>query len=220
MPRTQRDLLRIAGWCGLAAVALTLLVAWHGTPLPGDVRVIREFQGIRLLDNNETWINVFGRIQWQAVTVLVALLLAAFGPALGLRAGSQKERLLAAWTMLLALALRVLSNPLKEMAQAERPTTDFHIRVTADFAGYGFPSGHVYGDILVYGALAVVAPILFGRGAGAAVRVFTVALIVLAGPARMAVGAHWPSDVLGGYLWGVAALCVALVGGRRLSGQK
>ncbi len=152
--------------------------------------------------------------------VAAALVLAAFGPWLGLRTGGQDDPLAAAWTVLVATGLRVFSGPLKDMAQAQRPSTDFHVKVTQDFPGYGFPSGHVYGDVLMYGALAVVAPMLLGRGAGTAARVFFLAVIVLSGPMRMAVGAHWPSDVLGGYLWGVAALCLAIAGGRRLAGRR
>ncbi len=212
--------MRLAAWCGTAALALTLLVAWHGTPLPGDVRVIRDFQDRRVLDDNAAWVNALGRYHWQLAGVAAALALAALGPWLGLRAGAQKDRLAAVWTVLLGLGLRIFSGPLKDMAQAQRPTTDFHVKVTADFPGYGFPSGHVYSDVLMYGALAVIAPSLLGRGAGTAVRVFFCAVIVLAGPMRMAVGAHWPSDVLGGYLWGAAALCLAVAGGRRLAGQR
>lgn len=212
--------MRFAAWCGGAAMALTLLVAWHGTPLPGDVRVIREFQGIRPLDQNADWVNALGRYHWQLAGVAAALVLAAFGPWLGLRGGNQKERLTVVWTVLIALGLRVLSGPLKDMAQTKRPSTDFHVKVTQDFPGYGFPSGHVYGDVLMYGALAALAPLLLGRGAGSAARVFFIAIIVLSGPARMAVGAHWPSDVLGGYLWGAAALCLAVAGGRRLAGNR
>jgi undecaprenyl-diphosphatase len=220
MPKTEKDLMRFAAWSGGSALVLTLLVAWHGAPLPGDVRVIREFQGIRPLDENAGWVNALGRYHWQLAGVVAALVMAAFGPWLGLRAGGQRDRLAAVWTVLVALGLRILSGPLKDMAQAQRPSADFHVKVTQDFAGYGFPSGHVYGDVLMYGALAVIAPLLIGRGAGAAARVFFVAVIVLSGPMRMAVGAHWPSDVLGGYLWGLAALCLAVAGGRRLAGQR
>lgn len=220
LPRTQAELLRAAAWSGLAALALSLFVAWHGTPIPGDVRVIREFQGIRPLDQNESWVNAMGRFHWQTAALAAGLLLAAIGPWLGLRAGAQKDRLTAVWTLLAAFGLRIFSTPLKEMAQAQRPSAEFHVRVTADFPGYGFPSGHVYSDVLIYGALAVIAPSIIGRTWGAAVRVACVAIIVLSGPSRMSVGAHWPSDVVGGYLWGAAALCLAVAIGRRLGGQR
>jgi membrane-associated phospholipid phosphatase len=35
-------------------------------------------------------------------------------------------------------------------------------------------------------------------------------VIMLMGPARVYVGAHWPSDVLGGYLWGSLLLLLVL----------
>ncbi|MEO8540333.1 MAG: phosphatase PAP2 family protein [bacterium] len=218
--RSQRDLMRAAAYSGGAALALTLYIAWHGTPAPGDIDVITWFQDIGFFSNNASWVNALGTFEWQALSLAVALLCAALGPRLGLHGGSVGERTAAVWAFVLAFALRMFSTPLKEMAQANRPSLDFHVRVTADFPGYGFPSGHVFSDVLVFGAIAVFAPRLIGAGAGAAVRVACVAVLVLAGPARMAVGAHWPSDVLGGYLWGIAALCVAVAGGRRLAGQR
>lgn len=211
--------MRLAATCGGSALVLTLYVAWHGTPVPGDVRVIREFQDIGFVYDNQGWVNALGRYPWQVTLAVVAIVVAALGNRIGL-AASPKDRMVAIWTLLVALALRILSNPLKEMAQATRPSLDFHIRVTEDFAGYGFPSGHVYGDVLMYGALAVVAPRIAGAALGAAVRVFCLVIIVMSGPARMTIGAHWPSDVVGGYLWGAAALCLAVAGGRRLAGQR
>lgn len=119
--------------------------------------------------------------------------------------------------LIAAMVLRVGVGPLKAAVQAERPSTAYDLTVVQNFDGYGFPSGHVYSDVLMFGVLAVIAPLLMGRAGGAALRVLCVAIIVLAGPARMVVGAHWPSDVLGGYLWGATALCIAVVVGRRLS---
>jgi undecaprenyl-diphosphatase len=211
--------MRLAAWCGGFALALTLYVAWHGTPVPGDVRGIRELQDIGFFYHNQAWVNALGLYPWQVFLAVATILVAALGKRIGVPA-SPKDRMIAIWTLLLALALRILSNPLKEMAQATRPSLDFHIRVTQDFPGYGYPSGHVYGDVLMYGALAVVAPRLAGAALGAAARVFCVAIIVMSGPARMTIGAHWPSDVLGGYLWGATALCLAVAGGRRLAGQR
>jgi undecaprenyl-diphosphatase len=217
---SQRDLMRVAAYSAGVALLLTLYVAWHGTPIPGDVAVIRKFQAVGFFDDNERWVNALGLFSWQVGLVALGLLIAAFGPAAGLTAGSRQQRTAAIWSLLIALGLRVLSTPLKEMAQAKRPSLDFHVRVNAEFPGYGFPSGHVYSDVLIFGTLAVVAPRLVGPAAGAAVRVLCLAVIVLAGPSRMSIGAHWPSDVLGGYLWGTAALCLAVAGGWRMAGKR
>jgi membrane-associated phospholipid phosphatase len=65
-----------------------------------------------------------------------------------------------------------------------------------------FPSGHAAGAMLV---LLLAAMLLGGRGyIGAAV-----ALAVLIGLSRIAMGVHWPSDVVGGWLFGSG---VAMVG--------
>lgn len=212
--------MRLAAVSGIAALVLTLAVAWHGTPLPGDLRVIREFQGVQFFRDNEGWVNALGAYEIHVGIVAGGLVVAAFGTRMGLKAAGQVERTAAIWTLLMALGLRVLSTPLKDATEASRPSLDFTIRVTEDFPGYGFPSGHVFGDMLIFGALAVVAPRLVGPGLGAAVRVLCIAILVLCGPSRMSVGAHWPSDVLGGYLWGLAGLCVAVVGGWRLAGRR
>ncbi len=66
--------------------------------------------------------------------------------------------------------------------------------------GGGYPSGHVLGQVLVYGFLFAFAPRLVGRGPTVAMRAACLALIALGGAQRAYVGAHWPSEVLGGAL--------------------
>jgi undecaprenyl-diphosphatase len=76
--------------------------------------------------------------------------------------------------------------------------------------GDTFLSGHVLGQVLVYGLLFVYARRLFSSTAIVlVVRAFCALVIVLGGPARMYVGAHWASDVAGAML--LAALYLAPV---------
>jgi len=68
--------------------------------------------------------------------------------------------------------------------------------------GYSFPSGHSTGSAAVYGSLP-----RYKKGKKA---LFVIALIVplLVGFSRVVVGAHYPTDVLVGWLVGVAALFI------------
>ncbi len=213
----ERHLLQVAAVCGLVALLLTFYVAWHGTPLPGDVDVARWAQDRSLANRFERPINVLGTFPTQLVVVIVAMILASFGQRLGITTATVQERTVAVWSLVAALVLRSASAPLKAMAQAERPSAGFDLHIAHQFPGFGFPSGHVLSDVVVYGTVAVIAPIILGRSVGSAARVFCLAILLLAGPARIAVGAHWPSDVFGGYLWGLAALCLGLAFARKLA---
>lgn len=204
------DTFHLAGITGSIAFVLTLLVSWQGTPIGGDIRLIREVQQLDPLRGNEGWVNAMGTMELQFLFVLAAVTAAAWGSRLPLTVGAAHERTFAIWVLVSAVCLRFMNYPLKVAAQAERPFDGLGIHVARDFAGYGFPSGHVYSDVLIFGALALVAPVIVGRAAGTAVRVVCVAIILMAGPARMVVGAHWPSDVVGGYLWGICALSLAV----------
>jgi undecaprenyl-diphosphatase len=83
-----------------------------------------------------------------------------------------------------------------------RPLAE-QVRVTEQATGLGFPSGHAMSAALVFGTLAYLA---MGGIAHITLRRAVVgvclALILLTGYGRVYVGAHWPSDVLGGWLWG------------------
>jgi len=73
----------------------------------------------------------------------------------------------------------------------------------------GFPSGHAFGETIVYGLVILYAGRLVPwKPAAWALRAVCAAEILLGGPARMYTGAHWPSDVLGAML--LAALYLAL----------
>ena len=113
------------------------------------------------------------------------------------------------------LALNVL---VKHAFQRPRPMLDDPLLTLET---YSFPSGHVAGSTLVYGLLVVLA---FRRTTRSGTR-----LLVLAGAAaaiglvaftRLYLGVHYLSDVIAGFLEGVAwlALCLSaleILWGRR-----
>ncbi len=120
--------------------------------------------------------------------------------------------------VLAAAVSQFLGLLLKAAADSPRPTPDL-IRVTAASDGAGFPSRTTMAALLAYGTMFYLAT-RPGNTSRPAVRWPMVAVFVLAillvGYERIAVGAHWPSDVLGGYLFGGAILLLLIAAHRRL----
>jgi len=201
-------LLQYAAICGLVAMALTLWVGGSGAPLPGDVWLARRVQEAPGMGDLARGVNAAGDWPWQFAVVTVSATAIWFHRE---RRRRRKEALLA---LAAALALLLWDQLLKAIVRSPRPAADFGIRVDYLRDSYGFPSGHVYSDVVVYGTIAVLAASFLPKWWAMALRAAVLALLVLAGPARVYVGAHWPSDVIGGYLWGAAALLMAVAFGR------
>lgn len=108
--------------------------------------------------------------------------------------------------VLAASLARLLNTLLKAVINSPRPTVDL-IGITEEASGFGFPSGHAMGAVLFFGSLIIVTPaVVRRRWLALLLQAMAVLLILVTGFGRVATGAHWPSDVLGGYLWGVLLL--------------
>jgi len=121
------------------------------------------------------------------------------------------------WEALLLLAsvlARLVNAGVKELVERPRPTEDLVV-VKEGPSNPAFPSGHADGAILLYGllfyfiTLFVPHPILRRVGQAACLWV-----ILFTGMERVFVGAHWPSDVLGGYYLGGLMLAVLIAAHR------
>ena len=115
--------------------------------------------------------------------------------------------------MLIALTSQVLGTIVKGTVQRPRPTPE-EAQITGPIAGsFSYPSGHVLTYIVVLGLIALlILDVLpasgWARRRDQALCALCMALIVLIGPSRVALGQHWPMDVVGAYLLGGAVLAL------------
>jgi len=104
---------------------------------------------------------------------------------------------------------RLAQGLLKEAVGRPRPSADL-IRVQEHQSSFSFPSGHVVTALALFGLLFLLVPVLIRRPLPRlAVQGFCLFVVLGMGPASVYTGAHWPSDVLGGYV--VGGLYLALV---------
>jgi len=91
----------------------------------------------------------------------------------------------------------------KILVDRPRPVVDHPV---ATAWGKSFPSGHAMSSTVTYGALLLTfLPVLPGRRRAAAV-VATAALVLVIGSSRLILGVHFLTDVIGGYVLGLAWL--------------
>lgn len=196
---------RLLGLYALLLILFGLLALWvHIHPiLPLDVAISREFQ-----DNPSPWL----RISMLAISapgiplILWALILAA--AALFWKAGLRLE---AVCLVALSAVSGLLNLALKLLIARPRPSGNL-IHVFAITSGKSFPSGHVMAYIAFCGLLFSFSLLLFTdkHWWRPILLVVCVLMIVLIGPARIYLGDHWASDVLGAYLIGLALLGLTL----------
>ncbi|MCC7363188.1 MAG: phosphatase PAP2 family protein [Dehalococcoidia bacterium] len=108
-------------------------------------------------------------------------------------------------------ATGAVNSVIRELVGRSRPFDTTELTRVADANDWvSFPSGHVVGAVLLWGFVFVLARELRWRPVRWAVKGFAVGVIVLSGPARLWLGAHWVSDVAAGYAVGGLALTLVL----------
>src|SRR6266540_946500 len=107
------------------------------------------------------------------------------------------------------LAVRVLQEGAKYIFNEPRPVASL-IRVTEFPSNPGYPSGHVTGTTALFVLIFVFSPLVLGPRLTFAARAFSIFMVAWIPFARIWVGAHWPTDCVGGYLFATLYLIPVL----------
>lgn len=181
----------------VVAIGLTLL-ARATSRLPGDLRLARAIQDSAFPEPLAEALNALGT-GWPAVLVVIAI--AALFAVFRLRGLGP--------VFIAATVFGFVSAPLKIVAGRPRPDASL-LDVSEQVAGLSFPSGHALHATVSFGLLAfLLESVALPTAVRRTLQAGCLLVVLLTGASRVYVGVHWPSDILGGYLWGgliVAAL--------------
>ena len=108
----------------------------------------------------------------------------------------------------LVVAALGANSVVKHLIHRERPDT-MYVQSMA-IRSYSFPSGHAFGSMVFYGLIAYLCYRHLPQPFGALVPVCLAILILLIGLSRVFLGAHFPSDVVVGWLLGGVALAIII----------
>lgn len=140
------------------------------------------------------WITQFGN----AITVIILALAIVFVLVRG------KKYLQTLWLAANLILISGIANPLlKFFFNRQRPTLEHLVTETS----LSFPSGHAVTSVILYGTIIFILPtILEGKKITRLLQILLGILILLIGASRIYLGVHFPSDILGGYMLGLAWL--------------
>ena len=183
----------------LGALALAVVAAGPGI-VPGDIAIARVVQrpGSATIDDIAGVISLIGA-DYPSTVVLAVV-------GIGLLTLLGRRDL--ALFLGIAAALRAIGPVLKVLIGSPRPSVEAVV-IVAQADGLGFPSGHAMGAALFYGAIVIIAPqVVANRLVVRGIQVIAIAMMALIALSRVRLGVHWPSDVAGGLLFGLGAVCV------------
>lgn len=221
-------------------ITLTVPVAL-GFNLPGDLKLVEISLGLRNdVITGVVWLLTFITSSVPALCVCAVLSACEWWearrvtisyphlPALGLPEHPQVPKphalmslvcnripllMRSAWPLIAFLGALATNIALRIAVGRMRPDVNYisHLlpELQADFQRFSYPSGHAGAALIAYTAVAIIA---WRKSVIRWVAVAGAVLIVMGtGFGRVYLGAHWPSDVLAGYLLGVIWLSLVLI---------
>lgn len=109
----------------------------------------------------------------------------------------------------IAIVTLLISSILKLLLRRARPVNEYVKSML--IRTFSFPSGHAAGSLVSFGLVAFILESTFPWGMLASVCIYTFCFLI--GVSRIYLGAHYPSDVLGGWTVGGVGLAAILVVG-------
>lgn len=199
----NRDLALIFVLLLLLALLLSYAVAWSPA-LSFDAKSYEELQE-----------QASPQFDWlmRAVSDLGEAAIALMLTALAMLTFALRRQWLEAVFMLATTSSVLLAFVIKELIHRTRPfpLNQNATNILHTINEYSYPSGHVLFYVVFFGLFAYLAWKNFAGRARVIIIAICSALIVLIGPSRIFLGAHWASDVLGSYIFGTILLLVLIL---------
>jgi membrane-associated phospholipid phosphatase len=173
--------------------ALAMLAAKHFAYFPGDVAVERWVQS--LFTQNLNWAEAVSRTaEFPWIFLILALTVTLSWGMAGWRA--------ALLAVISFVGMWALGNWLGPLIGRPRPAAEL-VRVSRHLSGYSFPSLFALRVAATFGFLAELAAVKSSGALRTALIVACGAFLILGFVARVALAAHWPSDVIISYYLGL-----------------
>jgi membrane-associated phospholipid phosphatase len=207
----SKAVLRYVSLYLIAGLALSSLCLWLFAELAEDVLAGSPLTAFDLELANSLYLRAtpLGTLAFRLVAVFGGTGLIVIGVAVAIALAAQRRwPSLAIWVIAL-VGGGLLNLQMKELFARPRPVfvTPLHIE-----QHYSFPSGHAMSSIIAYGVLAYFLWRQYhNQTARLAIVVATIIVVLLIGVSRLALGVHYLSDVIGGFIAGGIWLgvCVA-----------